>query len=146
MGEEYVRVFATHSWLQSEIVKGRLEAEGVPVQLSGEPEGPYPGGPAGLFVPQSFESQARRSLVEIETGRTRFRTSTGTHPSRSGLMGIPRIRWVFENNCCGRLRSEFLDDADGYRDDRYGEQRASDAEQRPSADDAHEDHDGMEGQ
>jgi Putative prokaryotic signal transducing protein len=68
MGEEYVRVFATHSWLQGEIVKGRLEAEGVPVQLSGEHEGPYPVGPAELFVPPSFESQARRILAEIESG------------------------------------------------------------------------------
>jgi hypothetical protein len=68
MGEDHVRVFATHSWLQGEIVKGRLEAEGVPVQLGGEHEGPYPVGPAELFVPPSFETQARRILAEIESG------------------------------------------------------------------------------
>jgi hypothetical protein len=68
MGEDFVRVFASHSWLQSEIVKGRLEAERIPVQLTGEQEGPYPVGPAELSVPSSFEAQARRVLGEIESG------------------------------------------------------------------------------
>lgn len=68
MGDNFVRVFASHSWLQSEIVKGRLEAEGIPVQINGEHEGPYPVGPAELFVPPRFESQARRILAEIESG------------------------------------------------------------------------------
>ncbi len=68
MGEGFVRVFATHSWLQGEIVKGRLEAEGVPVELTGEHEGPYPVGPAELLVPASFETRARRILAEIEGG------------------------------------------------------------------------------
>ncbi len=68
MGAGFVRVFATHSWLQGEIVKGRLEAEGIPVQLEGEHEGPYPVGPAELFVPASFETQSRRILEQIESG------------------------------------------------------------------------------
>ena len=68
MGEDLVRVFASHSWLQGEIVKGRLEAEGVPVEIRGEHEGPYPVGPAELFVPASFESQARQILEQIESG------------------------------------------------------------------------------
>ena len=68
MGEDFVRVFSSHSWLQSEIVKGRLEAEGIPVQLTGEQDGPYPVDPAELSVPSSFEAQARRVLGEIERG------------------------------------------------------------------------------
>jgi hypothetical protein len=38
VGEGFVRVFSTHSWLVAEIVKGRLEAEGILVDLSGEHE------------------------------------------------------------------------------------------------------------
>jgi hypothetical protein len=68
MGEAFIRVFSTHSWLEGEIVKGRLEAEGVPVRLEGEHEGPYPVGPAEVFVPSTFETQARRILEEIESG------------------------------------------------------------------------------
>ena len=63
-----MRVFATHSWLEGEIVKGRLEAEGIAVRLEGEHEGPYPVGPAELFVPSSAETQARRVLEQIESG------------------------------------------------------------------------------
>jgi Putative prokaryotic signal transducing protein len=68
MGGGFVRVFSTLSWTEGEIVKGRLEAEGIPVVLEGEHEGPYPVGPAELSVPSSFESQARRILEQIERG------------------------------------------------------------------------------
>lgn len=61
-------VFWTQSWVEGEIVKGRLEAEGIPVDLKGPAEGPYPTGPAELFVPSSFEAQARRILEQIESG------------------------------------------------------------------------------
>ena len=68
MADDSVRVFATHTWLEAEIVKGRLEAEGVPVRLEGEHEGPYPVGPAELFVPMSLEAEARRILKQIDSG------------------------------------------------------------------------------
>jgi len=70
MEEGLVRVFSTQSLLEGEIVKGRLEAEGIPVDLRGEHE-PYPVGPAELFVPSSFETQARRILEQIESGADR---------------------------------------------------------------------------
>jgi hypothetical protein len=68
MEMRFVRVFSTHSWLEGEIVKGRFEAEGIPVDLRGEHEGPYPVGPAELFVPSRLETQARRILEQIESG------------------------------------------------------------------------------
>ncbi|HEY3024174.1 MAG TPA: DUF2007 domain-containing protein [Actinomycetota bacterium] len=68
MGEDFVSVFWTQSWVEGEIVKGRLEAEGIPVDLKGAGEGPYPTGPAELFVPSRFEAQARRILEQIESG------------------------------------------------------------------------------
>jgi len=68
MGEEFVLVFSTPSWVEGEIAKGRLEAEGIPVDLKGTGEGPYPAGPAELFVPSRFEAEARRILEQIESG------------------------------------------------------------------------------
>jgi len=63
-----VSVFWTQSLVEGEIAKGRLEAEGIPVDLKGAGEGPYPTGPAELFVPSSFEAQARRILEETQSG------------------------------------------------------------------------------
>jgi hypothetical protein len=68
VGEDFVRVFSTPSWVEGEIAKGRLEAEGILVDLKGPAEGPYPTGPADLFVPSRFEAQARRILEQIESG------------------------------------------------------------------------------
>ena len=68
MGEDFVSVFWTQSWVEGEIAKGRLEAEGIPVVFNGEAQGPYPTGPAELLVPSSFEAQARRILEEVQSG------------------------------------------------------------------------------
>jgi Putative prokaryotic signal transducing protein len=67
VGEDLVSVFWTQSWIEGEIVKGRLEADGIPVDLKGVGEGPYPTGPAELFVPSRFEAQARRILEGSES-------------------------------------------------------------------------------
>jgi hypothetical protein len=68
VSEDSVSVFLTQSWVEAEITKGRLEAEGIPVHLKGEGEGPYPTGPSELLVPSTFEAQARRILEQIESG------------------------------------------------------------------------------
>ena len=68
MAEDFVSIFWTQSWVEGEIAKGRLEAEGIPVDFKGEGQGPYPTGPAELLVPSSFEAQARRILEEIQSG------------------------------------------------------------------------------
>jgi Putative prokaryotic signal transducing protein len=69
MGDDFVTVLWTTSWVEAEIAKGRLETEGIPVDLRGEGgEGPYPVGPAELLVPSSFEAQARRVLEQTERG------------------------------------------------------------------------------
>ena len=65
MGEDFVPVFSTSSWVEGEIARGRLEAEGIPVDLKGPAEAPYPVGPAELFVPSRFEAQARGILEQI---------------------------------------------------------------------------------
>jgi len=63
-----VSVFLTQSWVEAELTKGRLEAEGIPVHLEGERESPYPTGPSELFVPSKFEAQARRIIEQTEAG------------------------------------------------------------------------------
>jgi hypothetical protein len=63
-----VSVLLTQSWVVAELIKGRLEAEGIPVHLEGVGEGPYPNGPYELVVPSTFESHARRILDEIGSG------------------------------------------------------------------------------
>jgi hypothetical protein len=68
VSEDFVSVFLTQSWVEAEITRGRLEAEGIPVSLKGERESPYPTGPAELFVPSSLETQARHILEQIESG------------------------------------------------------------------------------
>lgn len=61
-------VLLTQSWVEAELIKGRLEAEGIPVHLEGVGEGPYPTGPNELFVPSTSEQHARRILDEIGSG------------------------------------------------------------------------------
>jgi hypothetical protein len=60
--DELVQIYATASVTDGYLVKGRLEAEGIPVLIKGEGEGPYRVGPAYLWVPGSLEVQARLIL------------------------------------------------------------------------------------
>ena len=66
--EDFVSVLLTQSWVEAELTKGRLEAEGIPVHLEGERDSPYPTGPSELFVPPPFEAQARRIIAQTESG------------------------------------------------------------------------------
>ena len=54
-----VRVHAGFSIMEGEIVKARLEAEGVPALLRGEGTGPYRMGPVEVWVPADMELHAR---------------------------------------------------------------------------------------
>jgi hypothetical protein len=65
--DDLVRVYATGSVTDGYLVKGRLEAEGIPVLMKGEGEGPYRVGPAYLWVPGSLEVQARLILESLES-------------------------------------------------------------------------------
>jgi len=50
------------------LVKSRLESEDIPVFTKGELDGPYRIGPVYLWVPESFEVQARLVLAEALGG------------------------------------------------------------------------------
>jgi hypothetical protein len=64
--DDLVEILTTPSAVEGEIARGRLEAEGIPVLLKGEGEGPYRMGPATLLVPSSFVARARTVLESID--------------------------------------------------------------------------------
>ena len=68
MTEEFVSVLLTQSWVEAELTKGRLEAEGISANLKGDADGPYPTGPTEVFVPSASEARARRIIQEIGGG------------------------------------------------------------------------------
>jgi hypothetical protein len=57
--QQLVRVHVGSSIMEGEIVKARLEAEGVPALLRGEGTGPYRMGPVEVWVPADMELHAR---------------------------------------------------------------------------------------
>jgi len=56
--------------LEGEIVKARLEGEGIPVLLKGGGSDPYGMGVAYVFVPTEFEAQARLVLEDVSDETT----------------------------------------------------------------------------
>lgn len=64
-GEGLVRIYSTGSVSDGYLAKGRLEADGIPVLLKGEGEGPYRAGPMFLFVPRNFEAEARAIMASV---------------------------------------------------------------------------------
>jgi hypothetical protein len=62
MDGDLVRVYACTSIMEGEIVKARLEAEGIPVLLRGANQNPYRTGSLYVWVPVEFEPQARLLL------------------------------------------------------------------------------------
>ncbi len=65
---ELARVHVGTSIMEAEIVKARLEAEGVPAMLRGEGTGPYRMGPVEVWVPTGMELHARIVLEGDSAG------------------------------------------------------------------------------
>jgi hypothetical protein len=68
----FVLVYTTQSIMDGHLVRGRLEADGIPVLVKGEGEGPYRMGPVHVLVPTELEVQARLIIDEIRSGRLRL--------------------------------------------------------------------------
>ncbi|TMK85462.1 MAG: DUF2007 domain-containing protein [Actinobacteria bacterium] len=68
--DRLVLVFSTASIPEGTLVRGLLEAEGIPAQLKGEGEGPYRMGPVYVWVPERYEVQARLLIAEAASGGT----------------------------------------------------------------------------
>jgi hypothetical protein len=62
---DLVRVLSASSIMEGEIVKARLEGQGIPVLLKGGGSDPYGLGVAYVFVPTEFEAQARLVLEDV---------------------------------------------------------------------------------
>ena len=69
-----VHVYSTPSLTDGYLARGRLEAEGIPVMLKGEGEGPYRMGPVHLYVPEEVEVQAVFILDDMRSGRLEVTT------------------------------------------------------------------------
>jgi hypothetical protein len=83
MAEPLVRVFIAASPLEGQIVKGRLEVEGIPVLIKGEGEGPYRMGPVELYVAANLEPHARFVLAStVHEDDHRGDEDTGSHGDR----------------------------------------------------------------
>jgi len=65
---DLVRVWATGDPFEGEMMRGRLEAEGISVLVKGDGEGPYRTGPVYLFVPSEQEADARAVLEGVASG------------------------------------------------------------------------------
>lgn len=85
---DLVLVLTTPSIPEGEIAKGRLEAEGIPVFLKGEVDGPYRFGPVRLFVQTEFEVQARLVLEAIADDEEAL-ASEERSPSETGDLDGP---------------------------------------------------------
>jgi hypothetical protein len=68
MSGSEVRVYASGDALTAELMKGRLETEGIPVLLKGDGEGPYRAGVVYLWVSEEFEDKARAVVRAVEAG------------------------------------------------------------------------------
>jgi len=62
---DLVKVLSASSIMEGEIVKARLEGEGIPVLLKGGGSDPYGMVVAYVFVPTEFEAQARLVLEDV---------------------------------------------------------------------------------
>ncbi len=63
-----VRIWAGGDAFEGELLRGRLEVEGIEALLKGEGEGPYRAGPVYLFVPTEDETRARAVLDAVASG------------------------------------------------------------------------------
>lgn len=68
MEDRVVKVFATPDTVAGEMMKGRLEAEGIPTMVKGDGEGPYRAGPVYLWVAAEHEAAARDVVEAVRSG------------------------------------------------------------------------------
>ena len=106
MDDRLVRVFATTDTVAGEMMRGRLEAEGITAMLKGEGEGPYRAGPVYVWVSAEQERRHAGSWRPSSRGPTRLRTtSTSATSSLPTTRGADADAQRFEY--CGALRAFF---------------------------------------
>ncbi len=68
MSDELARIYSSPDSFEVELMKGRLEAEGIQVMMKGESEGPYPSGPGYLWVLAEDEPRAKAIVDAVNSG------------------------------------------------------------------------------
>jgi len=66
--DELVRVYASGDAFAAELMRGRLEAEDIPVLMKGESGGPYRMGPVYLWVRAEDATRAKVIVEAVESG------------------------------------------------------------------------------
>lgn len=65
---DLVRVHASSDVLSAELMRGRLEAEGIMAEIKGEGAGPYRVGQCYLWVPREDEEVALEVIADVDSG------------------------------------------------------------------------------
>ena len=68
MDDRLARVFASPDPVAGEMMRGRLEAEGITAMVKGDGDGPYRAGPVYLWVPAEDEAAARAVVEAVSSG------------------------------------------------------------------------------
>jgi len=77
-----IHVHTAGDAMEGQLLRGRLEAEDIPVFAKGEGEGPYRLGPMHLWVLEEHEVQARLVLAEVLGGRFALPDDAEVEPER----------------------------------------------------------------
>jgi hypothetical protein len=75
-------VFTATTIPEGLVARSLLEAEGIPVIVKGESEGPYRLGPVFLWVPEEYEVQAGIILANISAPEGPDTTEPASRPER----------------------------------------------------------------
>jgi len=67
--DELVRVYASGDAFAGHLMRGRLEAEDIPVLMKGESGGPYRMGPCYLWVRAEDATRAKVIVEAVESGQ-----------------------------------------------------------------------------
>ncbi len=68
MSDHLVRVYATPNVVEAQLMRGRLEADGIQVLLKGADDLPYPVGPSYIWVTAGDEQRARAIVEAVTSG------------------------------------------------------------------------------
>jgi Putative prokaryotic signal transducing protein len=81
MSDHVVRIYASTDTFGAELMKGRLQSEGISVMMKGENEGPYRMGPASLWVISDDEIRARAIVDAVGSGAFEVQDDDVLEPS-----------------------------------------------------------------
>lgn len=81
MTDDLVQVYASGDSFNGELMKGRLESEGIPALLKGEGEGPYRVGPAYVWVRAEDEAAARAVVDAVGSGAFALSSDEDVQPA-----------------------------------------------------------------